>query len=444
MPDQTIKEWIDSRLNVLSRDWESKADDLGEVEKDINHFLRPVLDSLGYPYSIDPTTGESVVVVTPEISIIGLPGYNTYDFKAKLKSALAEKEVTVCKPYISGISVYEPLLKQAIQDLQKLDDEFSPITKCNKNSKMLAAIVQSVIETHLDDKSANDVTITPLVGEEPLCEIKYCFFKNIYNKRFCYSVRVNLNNYSERIDCLLKTVSSIISCTETIKFLSKFNIGQWTSSSDKIPNYTNNRPNTFYDEIKMIHYQTPKILQMVNSATKSDVGSLTVYRALEECGYKYYFSDCLRVVLANGITLLRKDNHCWIDNNGENSDSGYHINNNEFALFLRIIAKLPSKMYMDLINITSFKNIVTEGISCIMRDYFLPEYCEVHFNHRDIYFYDGIVFPYKYGDDPNSMNITVYISNNKTFISSWWTAVKNVHLLKELVCTNNECRFICD
>ena len=176
MPDQTIKEWIDSRLDDLSRDWESKADDLGKVEKDINHFLRPVLDSLGFHYTFDANTGESVIVVTPEISIIGRLGYNTYDFKAKLKNAFTEKEVTVCNPYISGISVYEPLLKQVIQDLQKLDDEFFPMTKCNKNSKILAAIVQSVIETHLDAKSANYVTITPLIGEEPLCEIKYCFF----------------------------------------------------------------------------------------------------------------------------------------------------------------------------------------------------------------------------------------------------------------------------
>ncbi len=442
MTDNSLKQWLDNRLDTLRFGWKPAHEALEKIEKNVGYFLRPFLDSLGHPYTFDSETGESVIPLTPEISIVGQPGYNTYDFKAKIKTLYLEKKVAICNPYIGSVSVYLPLLKQAIDDLNGLYDEMISQTKLNKRGELLATIIRSAIDSQADPTLAEKISVMPVLDDDAVCEIRYHLLTQNSYCRLNYSIKADFENYENRIDNLMEVVTETITNKEILKLFNKFIFGE-TKIAGKKPEAVDFHPITSYNDAEKIRYKSQKVLDMDNTASKYDVGNSTVHNALKDCGYKYYVNQkkILSVVLTEDIKIVRNGNTCFMSHKGKISDKGHYINNNEFALFLRIIAKLPELAFLELIDNTSFQLIVTHGISRVMRDYFLPPFCSVNiFNNQDCLVFSN---PYAANDDESMVEIQMPV-NNKRFISTWWAAIKNANTIQSHIYVNKDLRLICD
>lgn len=431
MPDQTIKEWIDSRLDDLSRDWESKADDLGKVEKDINHFLRPVLDSLGFHYTFDANTGESVIVVTPEISIIGRLGYNTYDFKAKLKNAFTEKEVTVCKPYISGISVYVPLLKQTIQDLKTLSAQLTPQTKLNKQSELLASIVISCLK----EINAPDILVTPLCGESASCKLSYNLFSNLNITK-----TVDFKNYIQQCESFVNLMTA--DYDKTLHLLEYRPIEEKSfkrSKRGELPALL------WHGEPRPVKYNSQEIQEMTVPNPKV-AGNGKVAKALKECEYKYYFYNGLWVVLNDEAKIFRDKNSCvlvkkddyFIDYVKWYCDVDNMIND-DFALLLRIIAALPAESIARLTASAghSFRNMVEGQLAKEVCKHLLPNYCSIDFSYNGgdlAIFLDRESFA---KNEFSGIGSAVYLKHGRRYVSKLWSLITNADILHNIFINGN-------
>ena len=425
MPDQTIKKWIDSRLDVLSRDWKSKADDLGKVEKDINNFLRPVLDSLGYPYTIDATTGESVVVVTPEISIIGRRGYDTYDFKAKLNK-FTKKEVLICNPYISAISVYVPLLKQAIQDLQTLSVQLTPQTKLNKQSELLASIIVS----YLKELNAPDLVVKPLCHESACCKLSYNLFPNLNITR-----TVDFKNYIHQCESFVNLVTA--DYDKTLHLLESRPIKYKSFKRSKHGEQTKL---LWHGEPRQIKYCSQEIQEMITPAPRV-AGNGKIAKALRECEYKYYFKNGLWVVLNDEAKIFRDDDSCFLVKKDEyfvkwRSNIDY-VTREEFALLLRIIAALPLGSVAELTKCHSFGNMVYKQLAEEVRKHLLPNYCSIDFSYNGG---DLVIFSDRESFSKNEFSGiggAVYLQHDKRYISRLWSLITNADILRNLFVSGN-------
>lgn len=436
--NQTLQEWISDQLDILRLDWKSNWDTFEEKNDIADYFLRPALDNLGSPYTYDSDSREYVISVTPEISIVGKITWDKKcDFRAKIKNILIEKEVEICHTYVSVVSLYIPFLKQVIGNLQDLYNEMTDQTKSNKRSELLATIIRNSIESRVAKDEYDAIKVIPKLGNDSLCEIKFELLDQSISQSLCYTINADLKNYEGRIDDLLKAVSAVLSNKEILNLFKRLNIRE-TKIRGERSKAVDHCLITSYDKVTKVQYNSPKILRMTNTATKADVGNATVYNALEECGYKYYVNKKvdLHILMTDNIEIVKRSNLCILSRNGSDTDKGFYINDNEFARFLRIIAKLPSPAFNNLIDDTSFKSIATQGFSRVMRDYFVPPFCSTAI-------YDNVhslIFTNPFRDNEDESRIEIQIPVNKRLISTWWVVIKNAQILHKLFYVSRECR----
>lgn len=339
-------DWILSSLNSQVNKLDSFFSEIkNTLSKDVESYLKDVLESLGCPYTINSQDWSSVVIINDGVSLKG--SYDQIWQTVTYSAVINWNGKTFSRGVLAGVPLpylkdYQPVLIKAIDILKKISKDLTSRVKTHRKSNLLSKLILSTLEDLYTGKITDEIKVDPVerydynANEKVYEKDKYTLTKEIIpGLRVGYVVEPD--NYKTKCAQFVKLLNKVpatfsqddwsaINChmTSTITVdRYKTGGGNWAESPEKMK----------YVDVLPTEITIPEALP-VNEKIVS---------ALTEMGFIFSFDGTvLNVQLSKDFVLCRNAKKVYFKTTEK--ESGYiTFSDDKFILILKIIAKASTR-----------------------------------------------------------------------------------------------------